>query len=100
MVTNITIKNLTSTSIAIRYQLSNVETMYGQFKGFHLRLVSSSEITHQGDTADTRFLFENLVPYTVYDLVIAVRNHVGLGNYTDPLTITTAPSGIAWIFQV
>ena len=96
MATKINISNLTSTSITIQYQLSSMETMYGQFKGFHLRLVpliNNEMKTLEKDTTETWFLFEGLVPFTLYGLQIAVRNHVGFGNFTEQLDIRTSQSG-------
>ena len=91
---------VTTNTILVNFSISEktIHQMYGVFQGYRLTLVSISannysRVVDVGVNA-TWFLFTGLTPYTEYRIRVAVRNDVGLGNYSEPVEKTTAESGM------
>ena len=65
-----------------------------------LRLVSDgqqAEQTIRVPSNQTQYTFADLLPGNRYEVLIAAHNQVDTSNYSDPLTITTIPTGV-WLY--
>ena len=61
-----------------------------------LRLVSDgqqAESTIRVPSNQTQYTFTELLPGNRYEVLIAARNQVDTSGYSDPLNITTIPTG-------
>ena len=95
---------ITMDTIRVNFSMSEKtkHQMYGVFKGYRVSLVSITTSNNYSRVVEvvnsTWFLFTGLTPYTKYGIRIAVRNDVGLGNYSAPVEITTGESGMCVCF--
>lgn len=51
------------------------------------------------ETASLHQTFQNLLPYTSYSLQVAAQNEYGVGHYSRPLVVETAPWSMLLIYK-
>jgi len=95
-VTSLRTSNITAYSFRVQFFLDeNQGKFHGRFKEFQLSLVSatSDDVFWKSRTTNTWFLFDNLMPYTQYEVRVAVKNTVGAGSYSQPFKVETLMAG-------
>ncbi|XP_039958049.1 phosphatidylinositol phosphatase PTPRQ isoform X1 [Bactrocera tryoni] len=102
----LTLKSSTNTSLQFEWNLpinsnGNIKLYISYFQYIGPKYFVSSKcsfVTEEGTSRETASLqqtFQNLLAYTSYSLQVAAQNEYGVGHYSRPLVVETAP----WISE-
>ncbi len=98
---NVTVRNLSSTSIDVQWQPPPQELWYGILRGYIIRYFPVEDIDNETaylminvtDPTETNFTLDSLMEFVNYSIQVTAVT-VGRGPFSDPIIIRTDSDGI------